>query len=161
MARAKKKPKQASNVVASNRKARHDFEIGETYECGIVLQGSEVKSLRESSVTIAESFCRVHRGELWLYGLFIGAYSHAGSAYVHKPDRVRKLLVHRYQIEQMQRAVDHDGRTLVPLKLYFKDGRAKLEIAVARRRRSEDKRQALREKQAGIEARREMGAVRR
>lgn len=158
---AAKPNKTEPGVVASNRRAKRDFEISDTYECGMVLKGSEVKSLRESKVTISESYARIHNNELWLYGLHIGQYSQSGSAYAHNPDRDRKLLAHRDEIERMRRAVEHDGRTLVPLKLYFKAGRAKIEIAVARRRRSQDKRQAIRERDAEVEAKRAMADARR
>lgn len=155
-----KRKKTDPGVIASNRRARHEFEIGDTFECGIVLKGSEVKSLRESKVTIADSYARVHNNELWLHGLHIGQYSNSG-AYAHDPDRDKKLLAHRSEINTIRRALEHDGRTLVPLKLYFKDGRAKVEIAIARRRRTEDKRQAIREKDMAAEARRAMSAARR
>ncbi|MFT4597462.1 MAG: SsrA-binding protein [Paracrocinitomix sp.] len=154
------KPKKTEpGVVASNRRARHEFEIGETFECGIVLKGSEVKSLRESRVTIADAYARVSNNELWLFGLHVGQYSNSG-AFAHNPDRDKKLLVHRSEITTIRRALEHDGRTLVPLKLYFKDGRAKIEIAIARRRRTEDKRQAIREKDMAAEARKAMSAAR-
>jgi len=153
-----KKKKTEPGVVASNRRARHEFELGDTYECGIVLKGSEVKSLRESKVTIADAYARVSNNELWLYGLHVGQYSRSG-AFAHDPDRDKKLLVHRSEITAIRRALEHDGRTLVPLKLYFKDGRAKLEIAVARRRKAEDKRQAMREKDDAAEARKAMSAA--
>lgn len=155
-----KRKKNDAGVVATNRRARNDFELGEVFECGMVLQGSEVKSLRESKVTIGETYARVHHNELWLYGLHIGQYSRSG-AFAHNPDRDRKLLVHRSEIERMRRAIDHDGRTLVPLKLYFKDGRAKIEIALARRKRTQDKRQTIRERESDIEARRAMADARR
>ncbi len=161
MAGKKKQPKDGTDVVASNRRARREFDIGQVFECGLVLKGSEVKSLRESKVTISDTYARVHNNELWLYGLYIGQYSSSGSAFAHNPERMRKLLVHRHEIEQMERATEHDGRTLVPLRLYFKDGRAKLELAVARRRRTEDKRQAIKERDADLEARRAMANSRR
>lgn len=147
------KKKNQPGVIATNRRARHDFEIGEIFEAGIVLVGSEVKSLRESKVTIADAYARIYRNELWLYGLHVGNYSHSGAAFAHNPERDRKLLVHRSEIERIQREVDHNGRTLIPLKLYFKDGRVKVELALARRRRKEDKRQAIRERDAAAEAR--------
>ena len=157
MARSKKTE---PGVVASNRRARHEFEIAETFECGIVLKGSEVKSLRESKVTIADAYARVTNNELWLFGLHVGQYSNSGG-YAHDPDRDKKLLVHRSEINTIRRALEHDGRTLVPLKLYFKDGRAKVEIAIARRRRTEDKRQAIRERDMAAEARKAMSSAAR
>ncbi|MEM7092623.1 MAG: SsrA-binding protein SmpB [Actinomycetota bacterium] len=156
-----KQKKTEPGVVATNRRARNDFELGEVFECGMVLKGSEVKSLRESKVTIAETYARIHNNELWLYGLHIGPYSASGTAFAHVPERDRKLLVHRDEIDRMRRAIEHDGRTLVPLKLYFKNGRAKIEIAIARRRRTQDKRQAIRERDADQEARRAIAAARR
>lgn len=156
-----KRKKSETGVVASNRRARHEYDLGDTYECGIVLKGSEVKSLRESKVTIADAYCRIYNDELWLYGLHVGQYSHAGSAYAHDPDRDKKLLAHRSEINSIRRALENDGRTLVPLKLYFKEGKAKVEIAVARRRRSQDKRQAIRERDMASEARKAMSDARR
>jgi SsrA-binding protein len=152
---AKRKQKEPG-IVASNRRARHDFELGESFECGLVLKGSGVKSLREAKVTIAESYARIYNNELWLYGLHIGQYSNSGPAFAHNADREKKLLVHRHEILRMRRALDADGQTLVPLKLYFKDGRAKIELALARRRKHEDKRQAIRERDAEVEARKAM-----
>lgn len=158
MAAKPKKP--TTGVVASNRRARRDFELGDTFECGIVLKGSEVKSLRESKVTIADTYARIVNNELWLFGLHIGQYSSSGAAFAHNADRERKLLAHRSEIEQMRKAIDHDGRTLVPLQIYFKDGRAKIEVAIARRRRHQDKRQQIRERDADLEAKRAMAAGR-
>lgn len=153
---AAKRNKAEAGVVASNRRAHRDFEIGETFECGIVLKGSEVKSLREAKVTIAESYARLHNRELWLCALHIGQYSQSGPAFAHNADRDKKLLLHRHEIERIRKALEQDGRTLVPLKLYFKDGKAKVELALARRRRTQDKRQAIRERDAELEARRAM-----
>jgi len=155
-----KRKKTEPGVVASNRRARHEFELAETFECGIVLKGSEVKSLRESKVTIADAYARIYNNELWLYGLHVGQYSQSGAAFAHNPDRDKKLLVHRSEITTIRRALEHDGRTLVPLKLYFKGGRAKIEIAIARRRRTQDKRQAIRERESEAEARKAMSAAR-
>lgn len=153
---ASKRSQSEPGVVASNRRARHNFELERTYECGIVLVGSEVKSLRESKTTIAEAYARVQNDELWLFALHIGPYSQAGTAFAHPAERKRKLLVHRSQLEEMRGATDHDGRTLVPLKLYFKNGRVKVELALARRRRTRDKRQAIREREAQAEVRKMM-----
>ena len=158
---AAKRKKTEPGVVATNRRARNDFELGETFECGMVLKGSEVKSLRESKVTISETYARIHNDELWLYGLHIGQYSSAGTAFAHNPDRERKLLAHRSEIERMRRAVEHDGRTLVPLRLYFKDGRAKLELALARRKTKGDRRRTIAERDSELEARRAMADAKR
>jgi len=163
MAKGKgKKNKGAQNqdpnnrVVASNRRARHDFEIIDKFECGMVLVGSEVKSLREANVRIAESYARVQRNELWLHSLHVAPYSHAGAAFQHDPDRRKKLLANRHEIERMEQATDADGLTLVPLSLYFKGGRAKIEIGIARRKKSEDKRRDIASRDATREADRAM-----
>ena len=130
-------------AVATNRQARRDYEILDTYEAGIVLQGSEVKSLREAKVQLAESYARLDDGEVWLQGLHIAPYSHSGSADGHLADRPRKLLLHRGEILKIQARLDQDRLTLVPLSLYFKEGRAKLELGLGRGRRQYDKRQAI------------------
>ena len=130
-------------AVATNRQARRDYEILDTYEAGIVLQGSEVKSLREAKVQLAESYARLDDGEVWLQGLHIAPYSHSGSADGHLADRPRKLLLHRGEILKIQARLDQDRLTLVPLSLYFKEGRAKLELGLGRGRRQYDKRRAI------------------
>lgn len=162
MGKTKKKKGSANQdpnnrVVASNRRARRDFQIGETYECGMVLRGSEVKALREGQVQLAESFAQVKNGELWIRGLHIPAYSHSGAAMGHEPERPRKLMVHRSEIEQIQVQTDNQGMTLVPLSLYFKDGRAKLELATARRMNKVDRRQDIAKRDAQRDAQRELG----
>ena len=130
-------------VVATNRRARHDYEIIETLECGIVLSGSEVKSLREGKAQIAESYARVDEGELWLFQMHIPPWSYAVGFGSHDPDRTRKLLVHRHQIDQWRLTVETQSLAIVPLKLYFKEGRAKVELALAKGRKQQDRRQAL------------------
>lgn len=159
---AKRKKGQAAQdpnnrVVASNRRARRDFQITETYECGMVLRGSEVKSLREAQVQIAESYARVHNGELWLYSLHIAPYSHSGAAMGHDPDRRKKLLVNRSELRKIEIQTENDGLTLVPLSLYFKGGKAKLELAVARRMAKADRRQDIAKRDAARDAERELG----
>lgn len=141
-------------VVASNRVARRDYEILESLECGIELRGSEVKSLRESQVQLADAYARVERSEMWLHGLHIGAYSHSGGFDTHLPIRPRKLLLHRAQIDDWRARTDQEHLALVPLSIYFKDGKAKVELALARGRKAYDKRQAIAKRDAEFEARR-------
>lgn len=153
-----KKPKgkpaeSLSKTVASNRQARRDYEIIETMEVGIVLRGSEVKALREAKVQLADSYGRLDGNELWLHGLHIAAYSHDGGYGGHELERRRKLLAHRAEIERWRPRVEQEHLSLVPLSLYFKDGRAKIELALARGRKQEDKRQAIAKRDADLEAR--------
>jgi len=142
-------------VIASNRQARRDYEILDTIEVGLVLQGSEVKSLREASVQIADAYARIDDHELWLVGLHIAPYRHIGS-YVPEPDRTRKLLAHRGEIDRLGARMDQDRLSLVPLSLYFAEGRAKIELGLARGRRQFDKREAIAKRDAEMDARREM-----
>lgn len=146
-----------TKVVATNRRARRDFEILDEYEAGLVLEGSEVKSLRESKVTLTESYARMADGELWLHSLHIAPYSHASGAAGHDPDRPKKLLLHRGELHRIKARLEQDRLTVVPLSLYFKQGRAKVLIGIARGRRRADKRQAIAEQDARREARHEMG----
>jgi len=144
MASPKKRPKDGRKVVATNRQARRDYEILDTLEAGIVLKGTEVKSLRESNVQLADTYARIVNGEAWLIGLHIAQYSHAGPAAAHKVDADRKLLLHRKEIDRLQGRLAQDRLTLVPLSLYFNEqGRAKVEIGVGRGRKTYDKRQAI------------------
>lgn len=138
-------------LIATNRKARHDYEILETYEAGLVLKGTEVKSLRAGQVNFKDSYATISRDEAWLLGCHIAPYQH-GSDANHEPDRTRKLLLKRREIARLIGKVAERGLTLVPLRLYFKEGRAKLEIGLARGKKLHDKRQAIRER----DARREM-----
>lgn len=138
---AKPAKKDSRKLVADNRKARFNYEIGETYEAGIALTGSEVKSLRAGKATIGESYADTRGGELWLINSNIPEYLQAGR-FNHAPKRPRKLLMHRRQINKLIGAVEREGMTVVPLKLYFNDrGRAKVEIALARGKKLHDKRQ--------------------
>ncbi len=148
-------------AVATNRQARRDYEILDTYEAGIALQGSEVKSLREANVQLAESFARIDNGEIWLVGLQIAAYSHSGQADGHQFDRQRKLLLHRGEIDRIRAKLDQERLTLVPLSLYFKDGRAKVELGIGRGRREYDKRQVIAKREADRDAARAMSDARR
>lgn len=149
-----------NRVVATNRQARRDYEILDTVECGIVLRGSEVKSLRESNVQLADSYARLRDGEVWLHGLHIAPYSHAGVD-VPQADRTRKLLLHRAEIDRLRARLDQERLALVPLRLYFKAGKAKLELGVGRGRRAADKRQAIAKRDADLEARRAMAQANR
>ena len=135
-------------VVATNRRARHDYEILETLECGIMLTGSEVKSLREGKAQIADAYARIDDGELWLFGAHVPPWAFAVGFGSHDPDRRRKLLVHRHQIDQLNAKTRSQPLTIVPLKLYFKDGRAKVEVALAKGRKQHDRRQALAKRDA-------------
>ena len=133
-------------VVADNRKARFNYEIGETFEAGIALTGSEVKSLRAGKATIAESYADARAGEIWLVNANIPEYLQAGR-FNHAPKRPRKLLLHKRQIAKMSGAVEREGMTIVPLKLYFNDkGRAKVELAIARGKKLHDKRETERKR---------------
>ena len=147
----------AKQIVTTNRVARRDFEILDTYEAGIVLVGSEVKALRESGRTqMAEAFGRVTGGEIWLLNLHISPYSHSSAAFAHQPDRPRKLLLHRTEIDKIRARIDQQALTLVPLSLYFVRGRAKVEIGLARRKHKADRRQDIARREADLEARRAM-----
>ncbi len=141
-------------VVAQNRRARHDYEILDTVEAGLVLVGSEVKSLREGKAQLRDAYARVDDGELWLYAAHIPPWLYATGFGAHEPERRRKLLLHRRQIEELAARVAQEGLTLVPLSLYFREGRAKVEIALARGRKTYDKRRALAERDAKREAER-------
>jgi SsrA-binding protein len=142
-------------LVASNRKARHDYSIDDVFEAGIVLSGTEVKSLRAGRASLVDGFASVEGGEVWLEHVHIPEYTQ-GTWTNHPPRRRRKLLLHRQEIDRLTQATREKGYTLVPLSLYFLDGRAKVEIAVARGKREYDKRQTLREKQDTREAQRAM-----
>jgi SsrA-binding protein len=145
-----------NKVVATNRQARRDYEILGSVEAGIVLRGSEVKALREAKVQLADAYGRLSGGEVWLHGLHIAGYSHSGRFDSHAPERERKLLLHRTEIDRLRARVDQERLSLVPLSLYFKEGRAKLELGIGRGRRQHDKRQAIAQRDADLEARREI-----
>ncbi|HXF88612.1 MAG TPA: SsrA-binding protein SmpB [Xanthobacteraceae bacterium] len=133
-------------IIADNRKARFNYEIGETFEAGMVLTGSEVKSMRTGKASIAEAYAAARDGELWLYNSNVSEYKQAGR-FNHLPKRPRKLLLHRRQINKLIGAVEREGMTLVPLKLYFNDkGRVKIEIALARGKKLHDKRETERKR---------------
>ena len=141
------------NVVASNKKARHDYHIEDTYEAGLVLTGTEVKSLRQGRASLVDGFVDIEQHEAWLHGVHIPEYTQ-GTWTNHAARRKRKLLLNRAEIDKIERRVTEKGLTVVPLQLYFKDGRAKLELAIARGKRTYDKRQAIAERDAKREAER-------
>ena len=149
-----------ATAVATNRTARRDYDILDTLEVGIRLRGSEVKSLRESKVQLAESYAIVHQNELWLVGLHISAYSHSAAAFAHETDRRRRLLAHRSEIDRWAGRVDREKLAIIPLALYFKDGRAKLGLALGRGRSRADQRRDIAKRDAGREARRAMSRAR-
>ena len=152
------KPERRFKVVAENRRARFNYEIGETFEAGLALTGSEVKSLRAGKATIAESYADVRGGEMWLINANIPEYLQA-NRFNHEPKRPRKLLLHRKQINRLMGAVDRDGMTLIPLKLYFNErGRAKLLLAVAKGKKLHDKRETVKKRDWGREKGRLMRA---
>lgn len=148
-------------LVAQNRRARHDFEIAKTFECGIVLQGSEVKSLRDRKVQLRESYARVEDGEVWIFGMHISPWPGANTWSRVEPDRKRKLLLHAKEIDELHVATTQQPLTLVPLSVYFKNGRAKVELALARGRKKYDKRAAIAERDTNREVERELAAARR
>jgi SsrA-binding protein len=152
---------EANRVVASNRRARHDYEIIDATECGIVLQGSEVKSLRAGRIALQDAYARIIDGEVWLFGVHIPPYAQANGFGAHEPDRRRKLLLHRRQIDEWMGKAQQQSLTLVPLSIYFKDGKAKVELALARGRRQYDKRHAIATRDATREAAREARAASR
>jgi SsrA-binding protein len=151
-------PRDGENVklIAQNRKARHDYLIEDTFEAGLALSGTEVKSCRAGKVNLSDSFAQIKDGEAWLYQCHISPYTHGNRAN-HDPMRPRKLLLHRQEIERLAAKVAREGRTLVPLRMYFKHGLAKAEIAVGRGKRAYDKRAAEAERDAGRQMRRELG----
>ncbi len=148
-------------AVATNRRARRDYDILDTLECGIVLRGSEVKSLRESKVQLPEAYAIFYRGELWLQGLHISAYSHSAEAFAHDTDRRKKLLAHRDQLERWSSRVDREKLALIPLAIYFKNGRAKVELALARGRKQHDRRHDIAKRDADRETQRAIAKARR
>ena len=137
-------------VIAQNKKARHDYSIEDVFECGMVLMGTEVKSLRAGRASLIDGYAHVSNGELWLSGVHIPEYTE-GTWTNHTPRRDRKLLVHKNELNKLIGKLKDSGTTLVPLSLYFKDGKAKVEIAVARGKKAHDKREALKAREANRE----------
>ena len=149
-----------NRAIATNRRARHEYEILETLEAGLVLRGTEVKSLRAGLVNFKDSYATVRNGEVWFLGCHISPYSHGTDAN-HDPERDRKLLLHQREIKRLTGKIAERGLTLVPLRLYFKGGRAKLEVGLARGKKIHDKRSALREREVRREMDRAVRAGRR
>jgi SsrA-binding protein len=147
-------------LIAQNKKARHDYHILDTYEAGLVLTGTEVKSLRQGRASLVDGFGQLDGGEAWLHNVHIPEYTQ-GTWTNHSARRKRKLLLHRDEIEKLLKKSQETGHTIVPLQLYFKDGRAKVEIALAKGKKEYDKRQTLREKQDRRESDRAISAVKR
>jgi SsrA-binding protein len=147
---------EGEKTVASNRRARHDYELLERFECGIRLTGDEVKSLRGGRASLADCYGRVRDGELWLEGMHIPPYEQ-GDKRTHQPLRRRKLLLHRREIDEIARAVNEKGSSLVPLRVYFVHGLAKVEIALARGKRRYEKRQSIAKREAQREMERAAG----
>ena len=152
----KGKPQKGQFVVATNRKARHDYHIIDTYECGVVLVGTEVKSLREGKASLVDAYATIDEGEVWLRGLHIPEYS-MGHWTNHSPRRTRKLLLHRREIDSLMGKVRDGNNTLVPLQLYFVAGKLKVELALARGKQEYDKRQDIKRRTEEREATRALG----
>jgi SsrA-binding protein len=146
----------SKQIVATNRKARHDYSVIEIYEAGVALQGTEVKSLREGQASLADAFATIDDGEVWLRNLYIAEYQH-GSWTNHDPRRNRKLLLHRQQIDRLVGKIRDGNLTLMPLSLYFSEGKVKVELALARGKRAYDKRQDMARRDAQREVVRELG----
>ncbi len=147
---------QGHKLIAQNKKARHDYLVEDTYEAGLVLVGTEVKSLRAGRASLVDGFGEVHHGEAFLHGVHIPEYTQ-GTWTNHEPRRVRKLLLNRHEIDKIEARVNERGLTMVPLSMYFKDGRVKVEIALAKGKKSYDKRHALAERQANREKQQALG----
>ena len=148
------------SVIATNRRARHDYDIEQTYEAGIALVGSEVKTLRARKASLQDSYGVINRGEVWVYGLHIPEYPQA-SMLNHEPTRARKLLLHSKEINKLAVKTQQQGYTLVPMRLYFKGNKVKVELALARGRKKWDKREAIAKREVTREMAKHQGAVRR
>ena len=148
------KGKESQKLIANNKKAYHDFFIDETYECGIALHGTEVKSMRMGKCSIKEAFVRIEDGEVFVYGMHVSPYE-KGNIFNKDPLRVKKLLLHKYEINKLLRKIKEKGDTLVPLQVYFKDGKVKVEIGLARGKKLYDKREAIAKKDQRREAEKE------
>ena len=148
------KGKESQKLIANNKKAYHDFFIDETYECGIALHGTEVKSMRMGKCSIKEAFVRIEDGEVFVYGMHVSPYE-KGNIFNKDPLRVKKLLLHKYEINKLLGKIKEKGYTLVPLQIYFKDGKVKVEIGLARGKKLYDKREAIAKKDQRREAEKE------
>ncbi len=134
-----------TKIVATNRKAFHDYHVGETYEAGIALTGTEIKSVRQGMVSLRDSFARVENGEVFLYDMHVSPYD-AGNRYNHEPRRTRKLLLHKSEIRRLATKTQEKGFTLIPLKVYLRGGHAKVELALAKGKRLYDKREDIKKR---------------
>ena len=150
----------AEKLIVDNRRARHEYHLSDRVEAGLVLTGTEVKSLRLGQATLQQAYAEVRDGEAWLLGLHVPEYVQ-GNRSNHEPDRSRKLLLHRHEIEKVDSQVREKGMTLVPTRLYFKDGRVKVELALARGKELRDKRRDIAERDARRQMERELKSVRR
>lgn len=145
-------------MIATNKQARRNYDISETHEAGLALRGSEVKSLRESKVQIKDAYARFEDGELWLLGFHIAPYTRASSHVRYDPTRKRKLLMHRAELDRLFSRTEQEHLSLVPMAIYFKDNRAKIEIGLGKGKKTVDKRQDIAKRDADREARRELAA---
>jgi SsrA-binding protein len=154
-------PESGTKLIASNRKARRDYMILDVIEAGLVLSGSEVKSLRSGHVQLTDAYARMRDGEVWMEGVHIAPYQFAVGVGAHEPDRPRKLLLNRGEIDRLKSQVDQERVALIPLALYFKDGRAKVELGIGKGRTKGDKRQAMAERDSKREIERALGRTRK
>ena len=152
----KKKAVDKNSTLATNRRARHDYKILDTYECGMVLVGTEIKSMREGKISLVDAFATIDDGEVYVRNLHIPEYSY-GSWTNHSPKRTRKLLLHRREIDKLMGQVRDGNKTLIPLRVYLKDGRAKLELGLAQGKQDYDKREAIKRRDQDREITRELG----
>lgn len=143
-------------IIATNRKASHEYYLLETYEAGLILQGSEIKSIRAGKISIAEAYIQIENGEAWLIESHIAPYEQAGKHFNHEPKRKRKLLLHAKEIAKLQKDVRQKGTTIVPLKVYLKEGRAKLQLALAKGKKLYDKRESIAKRDAQRDAERQI-----
>lgn len=149
--------KAGNTLIASNRRARRDYDIIDSFETGIVLSGSEVKALREGHAQVADAYARIINGQVWLDGVHIPPYQFAHGVGAHDPDRARKLLMHRREIDKLGHQLATEHLALIPLSFYFKDGRVKVELGIGRGRKKADKRNALAERDVKMEMARALG----
>ncbi len=152
-----KEDERKRNVTIQNRKARHEYEIEDTYAAGIVLTGTEIKSIRLGLANLNDSFCRTQNGEVWVYNMYIAPYEQ-GNRYNVEPRRQRKLLLHKWQITRLTTKVNERGYSIIPTKLFFENGFAKLEIGIGRGKKLWDKRESIADRDRDREARREVFA---
>jgi SsrA-binding protein len=149
---AKSEREKAQKLIADNRKARHDYHVLDEWEAGVALLGTEVKAIREGRVNLRDSFARLDKGEIWLTNVHISPYSHTGYAH-HDERRQRKLLLHRHEILKLSGRVNEKGLTLVPLRMYFKNGRVKVALALVKGKQAHDKRETIRKREVDRETR--------